>query len=91
MVGAVSFCPQVEPPPPPALRITQDVRTGELFRIFLTTLVLTVLTLGFYRYWGRTNLRRYLWSHVSMLGDRAATFHGRGERSEEHTSELQSP
>jgi uncharacterized membrane protein YjgN (DUF898 family) len=70
MVGAVRFGPQVEPPATTTLRITQDVRTGEVFRIFLNTLALTVLTLGFYRFWGRTNLRRYVWSHVSVLGDR---------------------
>jgi uncharacterized membrane protein YjgN (DUF898 family) len=67
MLGAVRVVPEAAPP---TLRVTQDVRVGELFRIFLTTLALTILTLGFYRFWGRTNLRRYLWGHVSLLGDR---------------------
>jgi uncharacterized membrane protein YjgN (DUF898 family) len=36
-----------------------------------------VLTLGWSRFWGRTRLRRYLWNHVSILGDRLE-YRGRG-------------
>ncbi len=36
-----------------------------------------VLTLGWSRFWGRTRLRRYLWNHVSILGDRFE-YRGRG-------------
>jgi uncharacterized membrane protein YjgN (DUF898 family) len=36
-----------------------------------------VLTLGWSRFWGRTRLRRYLWNHVSVLGDRFE-YRGRG-------------
>jgi len=28
------------------------------------------VTLGFYRFWGKTRLRRYMWSHLRLLGDR---------------------
>lgn len=31
--------------------------------------LLTLLTLGIYRFWARTNVRRYLWSRVRMDGD----------------------
>ena len=31
--------------------------------------VLGVLTLGFYRFWGKTRLRRYLWSRLSFEDD----------------------
>ncbi len=36
-----------------------------------------LLTLGWSRFWGRTRLRRYLWSHFSLLGDRFE-YRGRG-------------
>jgi uncharacterized membrane protein YjgN (DUF898 family) len=47
-----------------------DARGHELFGIFIRNVLLSVLSLGIYRFWGRTRLRRYLWSHVSFLGDR---------------------
>ncbi|CAN1492611.1 Protein of unknown function DUF898 [Rhabdaerophilaceae bacterium] len=31
--------------------------------------LLTLLTLGIYRFWYRTNLRRYYWSNTTILGD----------------------
>ena len=36
-----------------------------------------VVTLGWSRFWGRTRLRRYLWNHFSILGDRFE-YRGRG-------------
>ncbi|MBK8158422.1 MAG: DUF898 domain-containing protein [Rhodospirillaceae bacterium] len=44
-------------------------RLGEVYRIFLVNLLLTLVTLGIYRFWGKTRLRRYLWSHTSLSGD----------------------
>src|SRR5215468_7532465 len=34
------------------------------------TLAPALLTLGFYRFWGRTRIRRYLWSRLTLLEDR---------------------
>lgn len=63
-----------EPPAPPTEALTPalsyDGSTGELFRLWLKTTVLAILTLGFYRFWGRTRIRRYLWSRLSLLDDR---------------------
>lgn len=42
----------------------------ELFGLYLMTTILTVLTLGIYRFWAKTRIRRYLWSNVEILGDR---------------------
>ncbi len=39
-----------------------------LFRIALKTSVLTVLTLGFYRFWMKTRLRRWYWSAIRPGG-----------------------
>lgn len=46
-----------------------DGKLGDLFGIFLVNLALGVVTLGIYRFWGRTRMRRYIWSHVSLEGD----------------------
>ena len=39
-----------------------------LFRIALKTSILTVLTLGFYRFWMKTRLRRWYWSAIRPGG-----------------------
>lgn len=49
----------------------------ELALLMFKNLLLTVLTLGIYGAWGRTNTRRYLWGQTSFLGDRA-TYTGQG-------------
>jgi hypothetical protein len=41
---------------------------GPLFRLALRTGLLTVLTLGVYRFWMKTRLRRYYWSSVRPGG-----------------------
>ncbi len=61
----------------PPSRPIYDGKLGELYGIYLRHLVLMVLTLGWSRFWGRTRLRRYLWSHFSILGDRLE-YRGRG-------------
>lgn len=42
---------------------------GGFAKILLINTLLTVLTLGIYRFWGKTKLRRYLWRHTRLLGD----------------------
>ncbi len=58
-------------------RPVYDGNLGELYGIYLRHLLLMLLTLGWSRFWGRTRLRRYLWSHFSILGDRFE-YRGRG-------------
>lgn len=43
---------------------------GALARIALVNAALTVVTLGFYRFWGRVRVRRALWSATTLFGDR---------------------
>lgn len=43
-------------------------RKGALFRLALASSVLTVLTLGIYRFWMKTRLRRYYWSAIRPGG-----------------------
>ncbi len=45
-----------------------DGARGPVFRLALWTGLWTVLTLGLYRFWARTRLRRFYWSAVSPGG-----------------------
>ena len=66
--------------PPPDLtpsRPVYDGKLAELYGIYFRHLALMVLTLSWSRFWGRTRLRRYLWSHFAVLGDRFE-YRGRG-------------
>ncbi len=64
---------QIEPSPAAksaAAALTFHGRSWPLFRIFIVNLILTILTLGFYRFWGKTRIRRYLWSHTAFEDER---------------------
>ncbi len=41
-------------------------RAGELADLAVRTTMLTILTLGIYRFWMKTNLRRYYWSSIRV-------------------------
>jgi len=43
---------------------------GALFKLAFQTGLLTVITLGIYRFWAKTRIRKYIWSSVSLDGDR---------------------
>ncbi|MDA0656848.1 MAG: DUF898 family protein [Proteobacteria bacterium] len=43
-------------------------RIGELIPIVLGNMALSLLTLGIYRFWGKTKIRRYLWSRTAFQG-----------------------
>ena len=67
--------PGARPPPPAApptlgAALSYDGTNGELFRLWVRTTVLALATFGIYRFWGRTRVRRYLWSRLSLLDDR---------------------
>ncbi len=68
MDAIVAERPAAEPIPLSGL--TYDGRLGDLYRIFWRNLLLTVLTVGVFRFWAVTRNRRYLWSHTSFQGDR---------------------
>jgi uncharacterized membrane protein YjgN (DUF898 family) len=44
----------------------------ELALLMIKNLFFSVITLGIYRPWATTNMRRYVWGNVTFLGDRAA-------------------
>lgn len=42
---------------------------GPLFWLALKTALLTLITLGFYRFWAKTRIRKYFWSATAPGGD----------------------
>lgn len=44
-------------------------RTGALFGLFFRNLLLTLITLGIYRFWAKTRVRRFLWSNTRIDGE----------------------
>lgn len=42
---------------------------NSLFKLYFKTSLLTVLTLGIYRFWAKTRIRKYIWSSASAGGD----------------------
>jgi uncharacterized membrane protein YjgN (DUF898 family) len=67
--------------PPQSISISEKFNYSgsgnELALLMFKNLLLTVITLGIYGAWARTNTRRYLWGQTSFLGDRA-TYTGQG-------------
>jgi uncharacterized membrane protein YjgN (DUF898 family) len=58
-------------------KLEYDGTLGALYWIFIKNLLLNIVTLSFYRFWGKTNVRRYAWSHTSLQGQRFE-YTGRG-------------
>jgi uncharacterized membrane protein YjgN (DUF898 family) len=57
---------------PAAAPETQAVFDGSrwpLFRLLAVNLLLTVVTIGIYRFWAKTRVRRFFWRHTRLLGD----------------------
>jgi len=68
---AVPSIPAAPPAPPPHLaRPVRFVGDGKAFwRLLLRGAVLLAVTLGIYRFWLATDVRRFLWSHTEVAGD----------------------
>lgn len=52
-------------------------RTGTMVRLALSNLLLNVITLSLWRFWGKTRVRRQLWADTVIWGD-AAEYTGTG-------------
>ena len=68
--------PPLPPPVPPALRppalpsyIVFSGRRSDFLRLVARGALLELVTLGFYRFWLATDIRRHLWSNTSVNGD----------------------
>lgn len=68
--------PAPPPPPAPPQRRSSAAdygwflgREGEFFRLVARGAVFLMLTLGIYRFWLATDIRRYLWSRTEVAGE----------------------
>ena len=73
----MSFVPQ-QPPPLPPLSVTFSGARSEFFRLVSRGAAIELITLGFYRFWLATDIRRHLWVNTSVDGD-SAEYTGRGK------------
>src|ERR1700741_216022 len=73
----MSFVPQ-QPPPLPPVPVAFSGDRGAFFRLAAGGAALELVTVGFYRFWLATDIRRHMWSHTTVDGD-AAEYTGRGK------------
>ena len=64
------------PAPPPPLPLAFSGDRGEFRRLVTRGAALELVTVGFYRFWLATDIRRHLWSNTVIDGD-AAEYTGR--------------
>jgi uncharacterized membrane protein YjgN (DUF898 family) len=69
VIGSGTAEPPEQPPESRAHALEFSGRLGEIFVIFIVNLLLDIVTLTFYRFWGRTRVRRYLWSQGRLLDE----------------------
>src|ERR1700742_449956 len=66
------------PSQPPPMPVAFSGNRGEFFRLVVRGAALELVTVGFYRFWLATDIRRHLWSNTVIDGD-AAEYTGRGK------------
>lgn len=54
--------------PPERLNFSYVKRPG-LLKLTIVNFLLSVITLGFYRFWAKTNVRKHIWSSVHINGE----------------------
>ena len=81
-MNQMSWPSQVPPPPspssvPPPMPVAFSGKRSEFFALVKRGAALEFVTLGFYRFWLLTDMRRHLWANTVVDGD-AAEYTGRG-------------
>jgi uncharacterized membrane protein YjgN (DUF898 family) len=79
-MNQMGFVPQFPPPGPPPLPVPVSYSgdRGEFRRLVTRGAGLELVTVGFYRFWLATDIRRHLWSNTHVDGD-AAEYTGRAK------------
>jgi uncharacterized membrane protein YjgN (DUF898 family) len=70
--------PPLPPPVPPPMPVAFSGKRRDFFELVRRGAGLELVTLGFYRFWLLTDIRRHLWSNTLVDGD-AAEYTGRGK------------
>jgi uncharacterized membrane protein YjgN (DUF898 family) len=69
-----AVAPVSTPPTAPgkikANKVSYVGKTGALYGVWLSQFALSIITLGVYHFWGKTNLRRFLAGNMELDGDR---------------------
>jgi uncharacterized membrane protein YjgN (DUF898 family) len=70
-MGSVPQFPPPLPPGPPPLPVAASFSgdRGEFRRLVMRGALLELVTVGFYRFWLATDIRRHLWSHTTVDDD----------------------
>ena len=50
--------------------ITMDAKLGALYKLWVVNILLNIITLGIYSFWGKTRVRRYVVSCFKLVDDR---------------------
>jgi len=66
----VSATKSMKPSKPKKYDLVYDGKTGSIYKIVLLDLLLRIITLNIYSFWGKTRFRKYVVSHHSLGGDR---------------------
>jgi len=72
--------PEENSPPENVFRFSFHGQGGSLLGIQIVNVLLVIVTLGFYSYWAKARVRRYVWAQSAFGEDRFA-FHGTGEET----------
>ena len=65
----MTTAPEAPPLPGDGVAFEFTGRRAPLMWLLLKNSLLTVLTIGIYRFWAKTRIRRYFWSHVRIRDD----------------------
>jgi len=76
-VNAVGQVPVAPGPSGPVLSIQHRGTGGSLFVLVAKNLLLTLVTLGIYMPWARTERRKYIWQNLE-IGGHGLRYHGTG-------------
>lgn len=55
---------------PVVTRLNYHGKHGEIFRLHIMNLLMNIITIGIYSFWGKTRIRRYMTSHITIQKDR---------------------
>lgn len=70
--------PNFTEPAAPTGKIEFTGSGGDLLVLYLKLIVFSILTLGIYSFWGRVEVRKYIWRNLRLAGQ-PFSFHGTGK------------